>query len=144
MADRIRRIVAHPAVKVAYFALLVGAAVFYLLRWGDRLPDLLGQMQPLPVLAALVVTFLSSLLYSFIQHRIYGGLGARVSYWTVFRIVSISQLGKYLPGKVMFAGNFYLLSRVAGINNLQIGAAFAISMAMWILCSGPSRRWAPR
>ena len=133
MADRIRRIVAHPAVKVAYFALLVGAAVFYLVRWGDRLPDLLGQMEPLLVVAALAVTFLSSLFYSSIQHRIYGGLGARVSYWTVFRVVSISQLGKYLPGKVMFAGNFYLLSRAAGISNLQIGAAFTISMAMWIL-----------
>jgi len=33
----------------------------------------------------------------------------------------------------MFAGNFYLLSRAAGINNLQIGAAFALSMALWIL-----------
>jgi hypothetical protein len=42
-------------------------------------------------------------------------------------------LGKYLPGKILFAGNFYLLSRAAGIGNLEIGAAFVISMALWIL-----------
>jgi hypothetical protein len=34
---------------------------------------------------------------------------------------------------VLFAGNFYLLSREAGIDNLRIGASFAISMAVWIL-----------
>ena len=43
MVNRIRRIVAHPAVKIAYFALLLAAAAFYLVRWGNRLPDLLGQ-----------------------------------------------------------------------------------------------------
>ena len=133
MASRIRRIIAHPAVKVGYFALLLAAAAFYLVRWGHRLPDLLGQIRPLPLVAAFVVTAASSFLYCYIQYNIYHRLGARPTYWTVFRITSISQLGKYLPGKVMFVGNFYLLSRAAGIGNLQIGTAFAISMALWIL-----------
>jgi hypothetical protein len=133
MADRIRRFVSHPAVKAGYFALLVAATVYYLIRWGDRLPALLGQIRLAPVAAALGVTCLSSLVYVYIQYIIYHRLGARPSYWTVFRIMTISQLGKYLPGKVMFAGNFYLLSRAAGIGNLEIGAAFAISMALWIL-----------
>jgi hypothetical protein len=133
MVSRIRRIVAHPAVKIAYFALLLAAAAFYLVRWGNRLPDLLGQIQLLPVAAALAVTGFSSFLYSYIQYSIYHRLGAPPTYWTVFRITAISQLGKYLPGKVLFVGNFYLLSRAAGIGNLQIGAAFAISMSLWIL-----------
>jgi len=133
MANRIRRIVAHPAVKIGYFDLLLAAAGFYLVRWGDRLPEMLGQIQPLPLVAAFVVTAISSFLYSYIQHSIYHRLDAPPTYWTVFRITSISQLGKYLPGKILFAGNFYLLSRAAGIGNLQIGAAFAISMALWIL-----------
>ncbi len=133
MASRIRRIVAHPAVKIGYFALLLAAAGFYLVRWGNRLPELLGQIQPLPLAAAFVVTGLSSFLYSYIQYGIYRRLDAPPTYWTVFRITSISQLGKYLPGKVLFVGSFYLLSRAAGIGNLQIGAAFAISMALWIL-----------
>jgi glycosyltransferase 2 family protein len=133
MMRRIRRIVAHPAVKVGYFALLLAAAVFYLVRWGSRMPDLLSQVQPVWVAAAFVLSCLSSLLYSYIQYAIFRQLGVRPTYWTVFRIVSISQLGKYLPGKVLFAGNFYLLSREAGIDNLRIGASFAISMAVWIL-----------
>lgn len=133
MISRIRRIVAHPLVKIGYFALLLAAATFYLLRWGDQLPNLLGQIQPAPLAAALAVTSVSSLLYSYIQYCIYRQLGAPPTYWTVFRITAISQLGKYLPGKLLFAGNFYLLSRAAGIGNLQIGAAFVISMALWIL-----------
>jgi hypothetical protein len=133
MASRIRRIVAHPVVRAGYFALLVAAAAFYLVRWGDRLPEMLGQIQALPVAAACVVTALSSFLYSYIQYGIYHRLDAPPTYWTVFRITSISQLGKYLPGKVLFVGNFYLLSRAAGIGNLQIGATFAVSMALWIL-----------
>lgn len=140
MASRLRaslphlgRILSHPVVKAGYFALLLAAAAFYLVRWGHRLPDLLGQVRPVPVCVAFVATCLSSLLYSNIHYTIYRRLGTHVTYWTVFRIVNISNLGKYLPGKVLYFGSFYLLSREAGIDNLQIGAAFAISMAFWIL-----------
>ncbi len=130
---RIKRIVGHPAVRLGYFGLLLAAGGYYLYRWGDRLPDLLGRVQPLWAVAALMVTVAAAFLYSLIQYRIYRRLDAPVTYRLTFRIVTISQLGKYLPGKVMFAGNFYLLSRAAGIGNAQIGAAFVISQAMWML-----------
>jgi uncharacterized membrane protein YbhN (UPF0104 family) len=133
MTRRLRRIVTHPAVKAGYLVLLVAAAGFYLARWGGRLPDLLGQVRPAWVGAALAMSCLSALLYSTIQYTIYRQLGARPSYWTVFRIVTISQLGKYLPGKVLFFGNYYLFSHEAGIENVQIGTSFIISMALWIL-----------
>ena len=130
---KLRRIAGHPLVKASYFLLLVVATGFYLYRWGDRLPDLLAQVRPLWVLAALGITGLAALLYSFIQYSIYKRLGAPVSYWTTLRIISISQLGKYLPGKVMFAGNYYLLSREAGISNAQVGTSFVVSQALWML-----------
>jgi uncharacterized membrane protein YbhN (UPF0104 family) len=130
---RLRRLVGHPAVKIAYFVLLVAAAVFYLYRWGDRVPELLAKVQPGWVLAALGATILAALVYSFIQYTIYHRLGAPLSYWITFRIITISQLGKYLPGKVMFVGNYYLLSRAAGVSNLQVGTSFVISQALWML-----------
>jgi hypothetical protein len=133
LISRIRQIVTHPAVKVAYLALLLAATAYYLFRWGDRVLDLLSQARPAWVGAALVVSYLSALLYSYIQYYIYRNLRAQPTYWSVFRIVTLSQLGKYLPGKVFFVGNFYLFSREAGIGNLQIGASFAISMALWML-----------
>jgi uncharacterized membrane protein YbhN (UPF0104 family) len=120
-------------VKAAYLVVLLAATAFYLVRWGDRLPDLVSQVRPSWVGAAFVLACLSALLYSYIQYFIYHHLGAQLSYWTAFRIVNISQLGKYLPGKVFFVGNFYLFSRAAGIVNLQIGANFAISMSLWML-----------
>ena len=133
MIERIRRIVTHPAVKVGYLILLLAAAALYLARWGDRLPELLGQVQPLWVAAAFVMACLSALVYCYIQYDIYHHLGARPGYWTVFRIVTISQLGKYLPGKILFVGNYYLFSHEAGIKNAQIGTSFIISMSLWML-----------
>jgi hypothetical protein len=90
-------------------------------------------VQPGWVVVGLVATILAALVYSTIQCTIYRRLGAPVSYWTTFRIITISQLGKYLPGKVMFAGNYYLLSREAGIGTVQVGTSFVISQALWLL-----------
>ena len=133
MISRMRQILTHPAVKVGYFLLLLAATAFYLVRWGDRVPELIERVQPVWFGAAFMVSCLSSLLYTYIQYDIYRQVGAKVSFWGVFRIINISQLGKYLPGKVLFFGNLYLLSREAGIGNRQIGASFAISMVMWIV-----------
>lgn len=139
--DRLKRIVAHPAVKAAYFLLLVAFTAYYLYRWGDRLPQLITQMQPVWALAALGASVLAALVYNFIQYTIYRRLGVPITYWVTFRIIAISQLGKYLPGKVMFAGNYYLLSREAGIGNVQVGTSFVISQALWMfsasLCGLP-------
>ncbi|MGD2205994.1 MAG: lysylphosphatidylglycerol synthase domain-containing protein [Anaerolineae bacterium] len=131
--NRLRRIARHPAVKAGYFLLLVAATAFYLYRWGNRLPERMAQMRPGWVVLGLVVTSLGAVVYSFIQYTLYRRLGAPVSYWTTFRIITVSQLGKYLPGKVMFAGNYYLLSREAGVSNVQVGTSFVISQALWLL-----------
>lgn len=131
--NRIKRIAGHPAVKIGYFLFLLAAAVYYLYRWGDRLPDLLTQMQPGWTLAALGTTLLAALVYTYVQHTIFRRLDAPVSYGTTFRIITIAQLGKYLPGKVIFFGNYYLLARTAGISNLQVGTSFVVSMALWML-----------
>jgi hypothetical protein len=131
--NNFKRIANHPAIKIGYFVVLVAAAAYYLYRWQDRLPELVQQVQPGWLLAALGVTLVAALVYSLIQYTIYRTLGAAVSYTTTFRIIAISQLGKYLPGKVMFVGNYYLLSREAGIGNLQVGTSFVISQALWML-----------
>ena len=130
---RLRRFLSHTAVKAGYLILLLAIAAWYLVRWGDRLPDLVGEIRPVWVGAAFVLACLSSLLYSYIQYHLFHRLGARPTYRAVFRIVTLSQLGKYVPGKVLFAGNYYIFSREAGIENLQIGAAFAITMTLWLL-----------
>jgi hypothetical protein len=131
--NRIKRIASHPAVRIGYFVFLAAAAIYYLYRWGDRLPDLLAQIQVGWTLPALGTTIVAALVYTFVQHTIFRRLNAPVSYGTTFRIITIAQLGKYLPGKVIFFGNYYLLARAAGISNLQVGTAFVVSMALWML-----------
>jgi len=131
--DKIKRIAGHPAVKLGYFIVLVAATAYYLYRWRGRLPELMEKVQPGWLLAALAATVLAALVYNLIQYLIYRRLGAQVSYATTFRIIMVSQLGKYLPGKVMFIGNYYLLSREAGIGNFQVGTSFVLSQALWML-----------
>jgi len=38
-----------------------------------------------------------------------------------------------VPGKVLWASNYYLLSRQAGVDVREIGGSFLISTALWIL-----------
>jgi hypothetical protein len=134
--NRLKRTVGHPVVKAAYFLLLVAATAFYLYRWRDHLPELWAQVEPIWVAASLGTATLGALLYILIQYVLYRRLGAQVSYRTTYRIISIAQLGKYLPGKVMFAGNYYLLSRDAGISNVLVGTSFVVSQALWMLTAG--------
>jgi len=131
--SRLKRLLAHPAVKAAYLGLLLVAVGLYLYRSGGSLVDRLADLDWYWVCVALVSTFLAGFLYCLTQQVIYRRLGVRIGYWQTFRIVSLSALGKYVPGKVLFAGHFYVLSREAGIGNAQIGTGFALSMALWML-----------
>ncbi len=131
--SRFRRIAGHPTVKAAYFLLLIAATAFYLYRWGGHLPELLARLEPGWAIAGLGATLLAGLTYTLIQYIIYRRLDAPVSYPVTFRIIGISQLGKYLPGKVLFASNYYLLSKEAGVSNVQVGTSFVISQALWML-----------
>ncbi len=131
-----------PLVKWAYFLLLLGAATYYLLGWGGQLEAVLSRARWEPLLGALLLCLSTVLLNAYIYYTIYRGTGIRLSYWKVFRIITVSQLGKYIPGKVVFAGNYYLLSREAGVDDGRIGVTFIVSVSLWILsaclCSLPA------
>jgi hypothetical protein len=131
--NRVRGVIGHPAVKTAYFLILIAVTASYLYRWRDHLPGLWAQVEPFWVVASLLTAALGALFYILIQYALYRRLGAHVSYRTTYRIITIAQLGKYLPGKVMFAGNYYLLSRDAGISNMLVGTSFVVSQALWML-----------
>jgi len=137
----LRRWLTKPAVQTAYFVALLAVTAYSLVREQGDLPDLFSRLDWAMVGLAALVAVLDTLFYVYIQHTIYRGMGVRLTFRQVFSIVCPSQLGKYVPGKVLMAGNYYLLSRQVGVDAREIGSSFLVSTALWIvsavLCSLP-------
>lgn len=131
----------RPLVQTVYFVALLGLAAYALLREQSDLPALFGRLDWSLVALAGGALVAATLFYVFVQHTIYRGVGVRLTFLQVFSIVCPSQLGKYVPGKVLMAGNYYLLSRRVGVEAREIGSSFLVSTALWIvsavLCSLP-------
>lgn len=83
----------------------------------------------LAVLAALGTLSLYAWQWRFVVQR----LGTRVSYPAAFRIYFLSNLGRYVPGKIwQFVGWFYL-SEQAGIGRVQTFTAIAVNLGLQTL-----------
>lgn len=126
-------ILKSPLVKYLYFLALFGIAVYYLLGWGEEFSRSLSQARLELVFLAWLLSLMSGLLYSYISHLIYQGLGVGLPFFRIFRIMALSQLGKYVPGKVVFAGNYFLLSRAEGVGLGDMGVSLLISVSLMIL-----------
>gem|GEM_PF-1471693 len=140
--SKLRRLLSSPVMQTAYFILLLAITAFSLFRGWGRLPALLDRTDWRLVWLAGAVLVVATLFYVYVQYAIYRGMGVRLTFRQVFCIVCPASLGKYVPGKVLWASNYYLLSRQAGVDVREIGGSFVISTALWIvtavLCSLPS------
>jgi uncharacterized membrane protein YbhN (UPF0104 family) len=87
-----------------------------------------------PLLAVAVVAALGTLsLYVWMWRFIVRRLGADISYPQAFRIWFLSNLGRYVPGKVwQFVGWFYL-GEQAGIGRVQILTSIAVNLGLQTL-----------
>ncbi len=87
-----------------------------------------------PLLALAVLSALGTLsLYAWQWGLVVRRLGAPVSYPEAFRIYFLSNLGRYVPGKVwQFVGWFYLAEQ-AGIGRVQVLTAIAVNLGLQAL-----------
>jgi uncharacterized membrane protein YbhN (UPF0104 family) len=131
----LRRILSRPALQTLYFVLLLALAAYYFFRGQSNLPALFDRLDWGLVLLSGLTLVAATLFYVFIQFTIYRGMGVRLTFRQVFSIVCPAQLGKYVPGKVLLPGNYYLLSRQAGVDLRDIGGSFLISTALWIVAA---------
>jgi uncharacterized membrane protein YbhN (UPF0104 family) len=135
----LRRLLSRSAIQTIYFVLLLALAAYYFVRWRGSLPALLDRLNWGLVAVSGLALVVATLFYVFVQYSVYRGMGVRLTFRQTFSIVCPSQLGKYVPGKVLLPGNYYLLSRKAGVDVREIGGSFLISTALWIvtavLCS---------
>lgn len=87
-----------------------------------------------PLLALAVLAALGTLsLYAWQWSLIVRRLGVSVSYPQAFRIYFLSNLGRYVPGKIwQFVGWFYLAEQ-AGIGRVQVLTAIAVNLGLQAL-----------
>lgn len=132
-ADRLRTIFNKPVFKLSYFGILFAVVAYYLSKWGDRFYSLVSEANVGMITWVFVCLCGASLTHIFIYYYIYQRMRVRVSFVEVFRIVSLANLGKYIPGKILFVGNYFLLSREAGIRSKDVGTSFVISQCLWFV-----------
>jgi glycosyltransferase 2 family protein len=87
-----------------------------------------------PLLALAIVAALGTLsLYAWQWGLVVRRLGVSVSHPEAFRIYFLSNLGRYVPGKVwQFVGWFYLAEQ-AGIGRVQVLTAIAVNLSLQAL-----------
>ena len=104
-----------PYVRVAMGALGVGAIVFALLiGWGD-LQRVEWEFKPLPILASFVLLFAVTTGEAALWVFTCRGIGGRIALRPGIRAVVLSNLGKYLPGKVMHVVSQVMLAQDQGV-----------------------------
>jgi len=106
----------HPALKLLLGAVLVGGVGYTLwLSLNDpRIFEVEWQLQLLPVAAGFLLMLLASAVTAPLWLIIYRGLGGRIDALVGSRIFLVTNIGKYLPGKVMHAAGRVALLQERG------------------------------
>ena len=106
----------HPALKWLLGVALVGGVGYTLwLSLSDpRIVEVEWQFQPLPIAAGFLLMLLSAGATAPLWLIIYRGLGGRIDTLVGSRIFLVTNIGKYLPGKVMHAAGRVALLQERG------------------------------
>lgn len=122
-----------PYVRVAMGALGVGAIVFALLiGWGD-LQRVEWQFKPLPILAAFVLLFAVTVGEAALWVVTCRGIGGRIGLRPGIRAVVLSNLGKYLPGKVMHVVSQVMLAQDQGVPTSLSLTSMLVDLALLLM-----------
>ena len=138
---RIKALSNNRIFKLSYLLILFGIVIYCLFRWKNEFFGLITEANLWMVPWIFTGFWGATIIFVFIQYYVYRQMEVHISFLKVLRIVSFANLGKYVPGKVFFPGNYFLFSREAGIEARDVGASFVISQCFWLLsafiCSIP-------
>src|SRR3954451_397315 len=125
----------HPALKVLLVLVLFGG-VGYALWLGlsdPRIWEIEWHLQPLPIAIGFVMMLRSSATKAAMWVVIYRGLGGKIDTPTGARIFLVTNIGKYLPGKVMHAAGRVALLQEQG-QSASIGVtSVVVELALSLL-----------
>ena len=93
----------------------VGAGYALWLAWRDAtVADIPSDLHPVPLVASLGLRIAATLLTVFVWLGLYRGLGGSIGTLDGSRIYLLTNLGKYLPGKVLHAAGRVAMLRERG------------------------------
>jgi hypothetical protein len=93
----------------------IGAGYALWLAWRDTtVADIPSDLHPLPLVLSLLLRIAATLLTVSVWLGLYRGLGGSIGAPDAFRIYLLTNLGKYLPGKVVHAAGRVALLRDRG------------------------------
>ena len=132
-----RGILRHPALKLVV-GLLLAVGVGYVLyeTWRDpRLWDEVRRrgFQPVPAIGAFLVMLATATATVPLWLILLRGVGGRVSARDAFRIYLVSNLGKYLPGKVGHAAGRVVLLQEKGVPAAVGVTSILVELALSLL-----------
>ncbi|MEW5768387.1 MAG: lysylphosphatidylglycerol synthase domain-containing protein [bacterium] len=122
-----------PWLKWAYIIILFSGAGYYTVVNLGKFLQLLNQTRLEMIGLALLTTVIGIMWFGFTYYSLFRDMGSRISYPQAIKITTFSLLGKYLPGKVLTFGNFYLFSREMDIPTRTIAFSFLLVNLMIIL-----------
>ncbi|NIO20026.1 MAG: hypothetical protein GTN76_04610 [Candidatus Aenigmarchaeota archaeon] len=121
-------------------ALIVVAGYFFYAQRG-KFVEILAAAQLRVILLSLAGSVINTIVYSHIHRIIYRGLGTDISHWEMYRVIYVSRLGNYVPGRFWFAANYYIFSRKLNIDGRKIAKTYIIDNSMLfftaIICALP-------
>jgi uncharacterized membrane protein YbhN (UPF0104 family) len=134
--------------ETAVFALkliLTGVIVYYVVRqiwvnW-DQIEQFNWQFNFVYLIASLIVAMIALIIFSAAWVKIISAFGHKLTQPEGYRILNLSNLGRYIPGKVWQVFGMLYLARQKGIPEEQAAASFVVtelftipaSLLVWVI-----------
>lgn len=120
--------------QVALALLIVGIALYKLIgNWQElRAQDIAWSVRPLLLLASVLIVWAAYGMLIEAWRRVVTAMRQRLSYVDAARICMVSNLGKYIPGKVWAIAGNALLAQRAGVEAHAAVAAAILNQALAI------------
>lgn len=128
-------------------AVLTGLLVYYVARqvwinW-DQVKAHEWHIDYLRLVGSFIVAALALLVFSASWRRIISGFGHRLPLWGAFRILNLSNLGRYIPGRIWQVFGMLYLAKQKGVPEEQAAASFVIyelftlpaSLLVWVIAA---------
>ncbi|MFX0198233.1 MAG: hypothetical protein ACFFCW_19110, partial [Candidatus Hodarchaeota archaeon] len=105
MKVNLKKILRNRWVMIIYLAILIMAAVGFFYVQRGKFAEILATARIHVILLSFIVGLINTFVYPYIHFVTYKGLGANISYWETYKIIYLSRLGNYVPGRFWFAAN---------------------------------------
>jgi hypothetical protein len=126
---------------------LTGVVIYYVVQqvWGnwDQVAGFDWQFDPLYLILSLVLAMVALFIFAAAWGRVVSGFGHRLSVFDSYRILNLSNLGRYIPGKIWQVFGMLYLAKQKKIPEEHAVASFVIyqmftipaSLLVWVFAA---------